>query len=151
MAEEPDTTTNLRWPGDSRTDPKKNPLQNVRAILYVYVVFLSLVKNLLNFKNFIVTAFQKKQGRLILYTFNAGGCCNFWQLSASTDIKFRVLRAQNFYPVLALECQNCSTLPALEVSTNQSPKSLIGQFSPFPPQESQPLSKCKCSYYNHWQ
>ena len=37
------------------------------------------------------------------------------------SIKFRVLRAQDFYTPLALNCQKEQHLPALEVYKNQSP------------------------------
>ena len=48
---------------------------------------------------------------------NLGGC-------GRRDVPH--LRAQDFYTVLALNCQKCcSTLPALEVFTNQSPRSAL--------------------------
>ena len=49
-----------------------------------------------------------------------GGAALF-DRSAPAVYKFRVLRAQDFYTPLALNCQEGQHLPALEVFQNQSP------------------------------
>ena len=45
----------------------------------------------------------------------------FLAIQRQRCIKFRVLRAQDFYTPLALNCQKGQQLPALEVHKNQSP------------------------------
>ena len=53
-------------------------------------------------------------GDWFLYTSSAGRHCPFWHFSQRC-VKFRVLRAQDFYTPLALNCQKGQRLPALEV------------------------------------
>ena len=48
----------------------------------------------------------------------------FFTIQRQQCIKFRVLRAQDFYTPLALNCQKGQHLPALEVFQNQSPTCL---------------------------
>ena len=59
-------------------------------------------------------------GDYFLYTSGAGRRCPFKQFSASG--KFRVLRAQDSYTPLVLNCQKRQHLPAAEVYEKKSPK-----------------------------
>ena len=60
-------------------------------------------------------------GRLILIHLQCWEVLSFLTIQRQRCIKFRVLRAQDFYTLLALNCQKGQRLPALEVYRNQSP------------------------------
>ena len=66
---------------------------------------------------------NRRAGRLIFIHLQCWEVLPFFTIQRQQCIKFRVLRARDFYAPLALNCQKGQHLPALEVYKNQSPKS----------------------------
>ena len=69
----------------------------------------------------ISTSFPKIYGRLIFIHLQCWELLPLLTIQRQRCIKFRVLRAQDFYTPLALNCQKGQQLPAPEVYKNQSP------------------------------
>ena len=73
-------------------------------------------------------------GRLLFIHLQCWEVLPFLTIQRQRCIKFRVLRAQDFYTPLALNCEKGQHLPALEVYKNQSPsfgeRTLVPDFVP---------------------
>ena len=72
-------------------------------------------------------------GRLIFIHLRCWEPLPFLTIQRQRCIKFRVLRAQDFYTPLPLNCQKGQRLPAPEVYKNQSPTCQFGLSSPSEP------------------